>query len=220
MRLRQLLAALFLTIIAAPSAAQTDYHDDSGPGGQGWAVHADPATDYARLMNTEFRRQNVPVFVDVIEFEISRDDRANDDAQHKHALVDKWVTYISDYIETEGFSAIDPEEVSESTGASMEQLREKLRKSVPYGSRNHFGRFGELMPMLIDERPSDCRGGDGALAAFVMSIYPPSAVRSDYGSIMVAFMGFGDCGPLNSRARRTIGRIKSELAEDFGGGER
>lgn len=215
---RPVLALLLVGALAAPAWSQTEYDDSSGPGSQGWTVTADPYLDFVRTINGELRGQNAPLFIDAVEFEITRSDRPDDSLERKEALLDQWVSYITDYIELEGFEEMDPERVPEATRVSMEQMREKLRQSIPYGNRNHFGRLGEAMPILIDEYPSDCAGGDGAYAAFIMSMRPAAATRSEYGEVMVMFLGLGDCGPVNPRAKRTLARIKRELTEDFGGG--
>ena len=201
-----------------PAWSQTEYDEGSGPGSQGWTVTVDPYLDFVRRINGDLRAQNASVFVEAVEFEITRSDRPNDSPEHKAALLDQWVTYIADYIELEGLEEMDPDRVPEATRASMAQMRDRLSQSIPYGNRNHFSHMGEAMPILIDESPSDCAGGDGAYAAFIMSMRPAAVGRSEYGQIMVMFLGLGDCGPINFRAKRTIARMKSELTEDFGGG--
>ena len=192
-----------VVLFASPTDAQVRVMD-------GWEVNVDEMLELDQFLNREYRERGFPGLVDGVAFEIRRTDGDTRSDQSRQELVDGWQRNLVDTLTKRGFDAIDPDLLEKQTGITMAELRRQFERAIPFGQRDTASaQLAANFYILTNEEA--CSRADGVLAAYVMGIYPPSEVLSDYGSVSVMLVGLGGCGPENAA---TASRLRTPQTND------
>lgn len=172
-----------------------------------WRVALDAMQEMDNQVNDYNRRANMPLWVDFLSIDITRDDPLDETRDEKIERIADWTGVITDELDLAGLSLLPDDELEEKTGMSYADFRSRMIGNMPYGQRALMDATAGEMHFLADDFLADCTD-DGLLMALLTSFAEPALGASEYGSIGLIMFGIGDCSL--SGARRDM----RDLAKD------
>jgi hypothetical protein len=125
--------------------------------------------------------------------------------ERKLAMVEQLQRVIVKALEDEGFIAMSESELRTHTGKGSAELIEEVMKKMPFGRRQGSAvkPARNIFFLINEKRPRCTRDGAGAMGAYVFATQPLQDVRSDFGSIALMIVGFGECARSTTGPTRT-----------------
>jgi hypothetical protein len=117
--------------IAAPDYAPKEEKLTVGD----WIVRVDAAEDLNALMNGLYRKNKMPVNVDVTWYAIERPVATKTSMTKKVALVEELQRAIARSLRNEGFEEMSDADLEDKTGMTRAEYARKAFEGIPYGRR-------------------------------------------------------------------------------------
>ncbi len=177
-------------------------------------VTVEPVSELLEKLKAQLTRNRAAVLVDMISFKMTRTDHGNATLNDKKKTLRRWQLVLVRALRDRDFQTVSDRTLRQEAGLTRERMRDLMVKAQPFGERDLAAqRLSEDLFFLVNEDSRPCN--DGAVAAFVTGYNPEDQVQSDYGSIIVALIGAGQCGQARSRNERYLGDVKAELQRAF-----
>ncbi|WP_146232639.1 hypothetical protein [Pseudomonas protegens] len=156
-----------------------------------WEIEADRGGLDERL-NDWLDTQDIPANSKSVIFNISNTGATSRTMDQKKSGLTNISRKITRELASEKFSPVPAHKISREIKDALAKLFDNY---IPFGYQGiPFGKFDKNIIMLMNEkRPRCTRNNGGAIGAYVFLQYPRPNIKSEYGSIMVAFIGMGEC---------------------------
>lgn len=169
-----------------------------------WTVRVDHSKEQEEAFNREMRKKRAPLMIDMTTFDLESATTANPPISARLSFINDLQKAIQRSLEDEGFETQSESKIRAATGKSPAEMVEEISRSIPFGARrNSPVKMAPTLIFLLNERRPQCaRGGDGAMAAYLMAVQPVPDVRSDYGDVGLIILGMGACARSTTTSTR------------------
>ncbi|HDS1061941.1 hypothetical protein [Pseudomonas putida] len=157
----------------------------------GWEIETDLGGLDERL-NDWLEQQEIPARSKSVIFNISNTGAAKRTMDQKTSDLTNVSRKITRELVSEKFSPVPAHKISKEAKDALAKLFDSY---IPFGYQGiPLGKLDKNFIMLMNEkRPRCTRNKAGAIGAYVFQQHPRPNIKSEYGSIMVALIGMGEC---------------------------
>ncbi len=158
-----------------------------------WELRVDTSDDFAAPFLKMLKRQGLDAYLASVDVSMRRAPLAPK-LDKSISLADDLAGLVASRFEDEEFEEMDDDDFELKTGKTKEQAAKEMSTNIAFGARRQMaGRIPGIRLFMRTEGRQCMEDGEGAIGAYIFTLDGETNVQSDFGSVSVIVVGFGDC---------------------------